>query len=339
MQTIHLIFDFIRNNNNSINNNMSVPKVSVCVVTYNQEKYIETCLRSILDQQVNFSIEIIVSDDASTDATPDIIRKFHQQYPEIIKPMLHATNISAGVNFQVAHNAATGEYVAHCDGDDYFLPGKLQFQADFLDKNPAYVQVWHRQQLVDSDNNIVGKFPYRYLKILLGGKLSLKHLAISYGRVGQHSSQMYRRTARTIYDNFPATIDYFYALNIGAKGYSTQVNKVLGCYRTGDASTLTTTSKGKIFVEKALGDAALFYTEKYGLGKQFYGNLWVRKMQADYSKAPISAELLERFEKIKQYNTLLYKLKSLSVALIIHSSLNPFRLLKGFLKVKFKKAS
>lgn len=314
---------------------MSMFKVSICVVTYNQENYIEKCIQSILAQETNFSFEIIISDDASTDRTPEIISSLHQQYPTIIRPFLHKQNISAGVNFQFAHNQATGEYVAHCDGDDYFLPGKLQYQADFLDKHREYVQVWHRQKLVDADDNVVGNFPHRYVKFFLGRRLTMKRLAVSYGLVGQHSSQMYRRSARTIYENHPATIDYFYALDIGSKGFSTQLDKFLGCYRIGNASTLTTTEYGKVFVEKALVDTALFYTEKYGLGKRFYGNLWVRRMVTVYSKAKPSAEFDAGFAQFDKYKNLRYRLSALNVYLFIHSSFNLFRIIGGYIRMIF----
>ncbi len=312
-------------------------KVSVCVVTYNQEIYIRKCLQSIIDQQTNFNFEIIVSDDASTDSTPGIIAEFQQQYPGIVRVFLHKTNISAGVNFQFAHNQATGEYVAHCDGDDYFLPGKLQCQADFLDKNKAYVQVWHRQRIVDANDRVIGNFPYRYLRFFLGRKLRLERLAVSYGLVGQHSSQMYRRVARTRYENHPATIDYFYALDIGAKGYSTHLNKFLGCYRTGNASTLTTTEHGKTFVERALVETAEFYTKKYGLGKQFYGNLWVRRKVTIYSKMKPTVVFEEGFSKFKKHRNLRYRLSALIVYLFIHSSFNLFRILKGAIRMMSRK--
>lgn len=314
---------------------MSTIKVSVCVVTYNQENYIEKCIQSILDQERNFNIEIIISDDASTDKTPVIVARMQQEYPDIIRPFLHKQNISAGVNFQFAHNQATGEYVAHCDGDDYFLQGKLQYQADFLDKHPDYVQVWHRQKLVDADNKVVGNFPYRYIKFFLGRKLTMKRLAVSYGLVGQHSSQMYRRSARTIYPNYPATIDYFYALDISSKGYSTQLDTFLGCYRIGNASTLTTTDYGKVFVEKALVDTALFYTEKHGLGKRFYGNLWVRRMVTVYSKAKPSAEFEAGFARFEKYKNLRYRISALNIYLFIHSSFNLFRIIGGYLRMIF----
>ncbi len=313
---------------------MSTIKVSVCVVAYNQENYIAKCLDSILEQQTNFRIEIIVSDDASTDRTPEIIMEYFHKHPGVIRPFLHKQNISAGVNFQFAHNQATGEYVAHCDGDDYFLPGKLQYQADFLDRHPAYVQVWHRQRLVDAENTIIGNFPYRYVNFFLGRRLSLKQLAISYGLVGQHSSQMYRRSARTVYENHPATIDYFYALNIAAKGYSTHLNKFLGCYRAGNASTLTTTESGKLFVEKALVETALFYTDKYKLGKQFYGNLWMRRQVTLYSKMKPSDVFEEGFIQFIKYKNFRFRLNALLVYLFVHSSFNLFRIIREYFRLK-----
>lgn len=316
---------------------MGVPKVSVCIITYNQENYIETCLRSILVQEVDFPFEVIVSDDASTDKTPAIISRLQSEYPGIMRMYLHKTNISGGVNFQFVHNLAEGEYVAHCDGDDFFLPGKLQRQVNFLDANPEYVQVWHRQKLVDDKDNVVGNFPYRYKKSFLNRKLRLKDLAVSYGLVGQHSSQMYRRTARTKYKDKEATIDYFYALDIGSKGYSTQLDEFLGAYRVGNANTITTTDLGKKFVEKALVDTAIFYSEKFGLGKRFYGNLRVRKMVTIYSKITPSAEFEEGFKKLQQYKNWWFTLKALNIYLFIHSSFNLFRIFTGYIKAVTKR--
>ena len=62
----------------------SKPLVSVCVVAYNQEEYIEQCLMSIIDQKTNFEFEIIVSDDFSSDNTSKIIKKISEKYPKII---------------------------------------------------------------------------------------------------------------------------------------------------------------------------------------------------------------------------------------------------------------
>jgi glycosyltransferase involved in cell wall biosynthesis len=64
--------------------NIKPPKVSVCIVTYNQEQYIRQCLQSVVDQEVDFEVEIIVSDDCSTDSTPQIVQEFAEKNKNII---------------------------------------------------------------------------------------------------------------------------------------------------------------------------------------------------------------------------------------------------------------
>ena len=116
------------------------PKVSVCVVTYNQEKYIRQCLDSILSQRTSFDFEVIVHDDASQDNTPKIIEEFHRNHPEIIIPLLQKENCyskNKHLPFLNCANAAQSEYIAICEGDDYWINNrKLEIQFDILRKNP-----------------------------------------------------------------------------------------------------------------------------------------------------------------------------------------------------------
>ncbi len=72
---------------------MNSPQVSVACVVYNQEKYIKDCLDSLVCQITDFDYEIIVHDDASTDATPDIIRQYEKKYPKLIKPVYEEENL------------------------------------------------------------------------------------------------------------------------------------------------------------------------------------------------------------------------------------------------------
>jgi GT2 family glycosyltransferase len=67
-------------------------KLSVCVPTYNHEQYIGQMLEGALMQQTSFDFEIVIGDDASTDATPDIIRKYDKEKPGIIRAFLHSEN-------------------------------------------------------------------------------------------------------------------------------------------------------------------------------------------------------------------------------------------------------
>lgn len=114
-------------------------RVSVCMVTYNQEKYIAQAIESVLMQKTDFKFQLLIGDDASTDKTPQIVREYAEKYPEIIKPVFHEKNIGAGNNSISLYKTVDTEYVAICDGDDYWVDeNKLQKQVDFLDRNKGY---------------------------------------------------------------------------------------------------------------------------------------------------------------------------------------------------------
>lgn len=116
---------------------MNRPKVSVSLITYNHEKYIEACLDSIVRQITGFKFEIVVCDDCSTDSTPEIISAYALKYPGLIRPVLRKANIGMVQNALASIKACTGEYIALMEGDDYWTDDhKLQMQAGFLDKNP-----------------------------------------------------------------------------------------------------------------------------------------------------------------------------------------------------------
>jgi glycosyltransferase involved in cell wall biosynthesis len=120
------------------------PKVSVVLITYNQEKYVHQAMNSFIAQETNFRIEIVVADDCSTDNTPRIINEYARQYPDLVKPIAAAKNVGVMKNFLRGFRAAQGEYIAVCEGDDYWTDTKkLQLQADHLDKHPDYAISFH----------------------------------------------------------------------------------------------------------------------------------------------------------------------------------------------------
>jgi len=116
------------------------PRVSVCIRTYNHEKFIAGAIEGALMQEADFSYEVIIAEDRSTDGTRKIVRDYQRRYPDKIRLRLAEENLySKNKRYPTlgAWNAARGEYVARCDGDDYWTdPKKLQKQADFLDDHP-----------------------------------------------------------------------------------------------------------------------------------------------------------------------------------------------------------
>jgi len=116
------------------------PVVSVCCITYNHEKYINEAIDSFLMQETDFPFEIVIGEDCSTDNTRKIVEKYKEMYPNIIKLIVSENNVGAQANFQRTNEACIGEYMALCEGDDYWTDkNKLQIQKDFLESNPEYI--------------------------------------------------------------------------------------------------------------------------------------------------------------------------------------------------------
>lgn len=136
-------------------------KVSIIVLTYNQENFIEKNLQGIFMQKVNFPVELIISDDCSPDNTSLIIEEYAKNKPSHveIKFTRHEKNLGATPNFYYALNQCTGDYIAFCEGDDYWTDeNKLQIQYDFLENNPEYSMCFHQVNNISSNpliNNTV----------------------------------------------------------------------------------------------------------------------------------------------------------------------------------------
>lgn len=207
-------------------------KLSVCVVCYNQEEYIAKCLQSLVDQETDFDFEIIVSDDCSTDNTREIIKEFVKAYPKIIRVILHKNNMGPYQNYLFAHKEAIGRYIAHMDGDDYSLPGKLQNQVSFLDDNPDCNIVWH-PMIKLSENGDIKSPPLSSMKTILGEKFFRKDI-LELMAIGIHSSKMYRKTCREFIVPNNEFIDYYINVEQVGSGYAaySSINP-LGVYRTG----------------------------------------------------------------------------------------------------------
>lgn len=116
--------------------NKNIPLVSVVCITYNQEKYIKETIKGFLIQKTTFPFEIIIHDDASTDSTSKIIREYERLYPDIIKVIVQEENqYSKSPNsvLKIATSVAVGEYIALCEGDDFWIDDdKLEKQIKLL---------------------------------------------------------------------------------------------------------------------------------------------------------------------------------------------------------------
>ena len=106
--------------------------VSIICITYNHGLYIEDAIKSFLMQKTNFSFEVIIHDDASSDTTINIIKRYHSLYPNIIKPIFQTENQYSKIGLKFFWDISKfvkGKYIALCEGDDYWIDSsKIQKQ-------------------------------------------------------------------------------------------------------------------------------------------------------------------------------------------------------------------
>lgn len=144
------------------------PLVSICCLSFNHSKFLESTIKGFLLQKTDFPIEILIHDDASTDGSVEIIKKYSEMYPNLIVPIFQETNQFSKdcriiTNFLIPK--AKGLYIALCEGDDYWIdPNKLQKSIEFLSVSPDYIACCHDVIVIDENEEILQETPYGYYK-------------------------------------------------------------------------------------------------------------------------------------------------------------------------------
>ena len=121
----------------------NLPMVSICMITYNHEAFIKQAIEGVLIQKCNFSFELVIGEDYSTDKTLEICQEFSKNYNQI-RLLPSISNLGMMPNFIRTINECKGKYIALCEGDDYWTdPLKLQKQVDFLEANEDFAICFH----------------------------------------------------------------------------------------------------------------------------------------------------------------------------------------------------
>jgi len=126
--------------------------VSIAVLTYNHEHYLREALDSILMQQVDFTYEVVVGDDCSTDQTRVILETYERNHPGIFKVLYRTENIGTTRNAYDVFTHCEGQYIAQLEGDDFWTdPHKLLKQVQFLESHEQYIAVAHSCNVLCED--------------------------------------------------------------------------------------------------------------------------------------------------------------------------------------------
>ena len=124
-------------------------RVSVCMLAYNVAPYIGEAIEGVLQQKTDFSIELVIGEDCSTDDTRRICEAYATRYPDVVRVTPPEANLGIAGNAARTLARCRGTYIAICDGDDVWNdPHKLQQQVDFLEQNPDYGVVYTDVQTI-----------------------------------------------------------------------------------------------------------------------------------------------------------------------------------------------
>lgn len=110
-------------------------RVSIYITSYNQKNYLIEAIESALAQTLK-PCQIIIVDDCSNDGSQDVIADYHSRFPDLITPLYHSKNTGVTQSRIDALMAVRGDYVTYMDGDDRFLPAKIEKEAELLRNHP-----------------------------------------------------------------------------------------------------------------------------------------------------------------------------------------------------------
>lgn len=274
-------------------------KLSIACNTYNHEAYIADAIESFLMQKTTHKFEILIYDDASTDKTAEIIKKYEGMYPDIIKPIYQTENqYSKGAKVgKFNWDRAVGKYIAICEGDDYWTdPYKIEKQVDYLEKNPECSLCVHAAKVVNAKTNKVLSHirPSKENKIF-----STEEIIYGGGGLFATNSMVYRRIECKVipkfYDNAPVG-DYPLTIFLSLLGKVYYMDEFMSNYRTnveGSWTNRNSSSQKLIFLFNNL-NKMLDEVDEYTMGR-YKGSIQKTKLCNQYN----ILMLQENYKEIK----------------------------------------
>ncbi len=207
----------------------SLPRISIVTPSFNQARYLEQTILSVLRQNYP-NLEYIVIDGGSTDGSVEMIRKYKREISFWVseKDSGQAEAIHRGFAM------ATGEILGWLNSDDYYLPGTLFKVADAFSRNPTGEFVIGGYAVVRADGRLICKY------------YALKQDFLSFLCVGQYAGQMacfWRKSAYLaiggIDQNLQYCLDYDLILRLSRRTDPIIIDDTLGCFRLHDAAKTT----------------------------------------------------------------------------------------------------
>lgn len=223
--------------------------VSVVMIAYNKEAYIEDAIRGVVKQapalrRLGFRLELIIMDDCSTDSTPEIISRYHKLYPDIIRSVRNPKNLGLQGNYLAGFALCKGKYMAICDADDYWFAGsKLARQVKYMEEHPECAITFHRMVNLYEESG--------EMSLSNGGTPVLTDIShLSRSNYITNSSVVYRRdlidlTALPEWMHEITSPDYAMHMFYASKGNIRYFRRPMGVYRKAAGSAWSMTDNVK----------------------------------------------------------------------------------------------
>ena len=218
------------------------------MITYNHEPFIAHSIDSILMQEVDFEVEVVIGEDCSPDRTRQIVQDYAKRFPGVVRTLLPENNVGMMRNFITTLNTAKGEFIAVLEGDDYWTDkDKLAKQVRFMRENPGCALSHHRVSYMQ-DGIPVREFPPEARRV---NRINPEELA--YQNFIQTCSLVFRRSALPVFHSGFAALkmgDWPLCALLAERGWIGYLDSNMAHYRLHPAGTWSSQSK-------AVRDAAL----------------------------------------------------------------------------------
>jgi glycosyltransferase involved in cell wall biosynthesis len=211
------------------------PRVSITIISYNQATYLPQALESALAQDYR-NVEIVVSDDASTDGSDEILRRYAARHPDRIVPIYNSKNGGLAENRDRAIRASTGELICWLDADDLFAPTKLSQQVEFMKRHRDCAVSYHNMWLLRDEV----KTEDLYLNAARPAREGDHTVLLRYENFVPSPSVMFRVAAlpqRSYHlPEGPTYSDYHFLIRLAQRGRLRYLAAPLGWYRRHSSS-------------------------------------------------------------------------------------------------------
>lgn len=175
--------------------------VSIICPVYNKEEYISQGLDSILSQKTDYSYEILVGEDCSTDNSYEVLKAYEKKYPDIIHIYRREKNLRQSANVYDLFKKSQGKYVMILDLDDYYTSDyKIEKQVSFLEEHTEYIGTVHDFEVVDKSGNVItDEQNAKPITEYLGKEITLEDF-LEKGFIFQTATLCYRNIWRDDWD-------------------------------------------------------------------------------------------------------------------------------------------